>query len=89
MALQNESKDEGFKSGIELIKKQFIDVLAKFNVEEIKALNETFDPNLHESINHVEDPNYGEKEVIEVFRKGYKLGDKVKIVVIIFYPKFN
>lgn len=77
MALQNESKDEGFKSGIELIKKQFTDVLGKFNVEEIKALNETFDPNLHESINHVEDPNYGEKEVIEVFRKGYKLGDKV------------
>lgn len=77
MALQNESKDEGFKSGIELIKKQFIEVLAKFNVEEIKALNETFDPNLHESINHVEDSNYGEKEVIEVYRKGYKLGDKV------------
>ncbi len=77
MALNNESKDEGFKSGIELIKKQFEDVLKNYNVEEIKALNETFNPNLHESINHVEDPNYGEKEVIEVFRKGYKLGDKV------------
>lgn len=77
MALKNESKDEGFKSGIELIKKQFEDVLLKFNVEEIKALNETFNPNLHESINHVEDENYGEKEIIEVFRKGYKLGDKV------------
>ncbi len=71
------AEESSFKQGIELIRKQFIDTLKKYNVEEIKALNETFDPNYHESINHVDDPAYGEQEVIEVFRKGYKLGDKV------------
>lgn len=71
------AEESSFKQGIELIRKQFIDTLKKYNVEEIKALNETFDPNYHESINHVDDPEYGEQEVIEVFRKGYKLGDKV------------
>lgn len=71
------AEESSFKQGIELIRKQFIDTLKKYNVEEIKALNETFDPNYHESINHVEDEKYGQQEVIEVFRKGYKLGDKV------------
>ena len=71
------AEESSFKQGIELIRKQFIDTLKKYNVEEIKALNETFDPNYHESINHVDDEQYGEQEVIEVFRKGYKLGDKV------------
>ncbi len=71
------SQDSDLKDGINLIHKQFIDVLKKYNVEEIKSLNETFDPNLHESVNHIDDPNYGEKEIVEVFRKGYKLGDKV------------
>jgi len=71
------AEESSFKKGIELIRKQFIDTLKKYNVEEIKALNETFDPNYHESINHVDDDQYGEQEVIEVFRKGYKLGDKV------------
>ena len=69
--------DSSLKKGIELVRKQFIDTLKKYKVEEIKALNETFDPRYHESINHVDDPNYGEKEIIEVFRKGYKLGDNV------------
>ena len=45
--------------------------------EEIEALNTTFDPNFHEAVMHVEDENYGEKEVTEVFRKGYKIGSKV------------
>lgn len=71
------AEDSSLKQGIELVRKQFIDTLKKYKVEEIKALNETFDPKYHESINHVDDPDYGEKEVIEVFRKGYKLGDNV------------
>ena len=41
------------------------------------ALNKPFDPNFHEAVMHVEDENYGEKEVVEVFRKGYKIGDKI------------
>ena len=49
----------------------------KLGVEEIDALNKVFDPNFHEAVMHVEDESFGEKEIIEVFRKGYKIGDKI------------
>jgi len=77
-ALENSDADvKSIKEGIELIDKKLIDILSKYNVKEIDALNKTFDPNLHESLQHVDDNKYGEKEVIEVFSKGYKINDKV------------
>ena len=76
-ALNSETADESFKNGMSMIYGQLIDVLTKLGVEEIDALNKTFDPNFHEAVMHVEDENYGEKEITEVFRKGYKMGDKI------------
>ena len=60
-----------------MIYNQLIESLNNQGVEEIEALNKPFDPNFHEAVMHVEDENYGEKEVVEVFRKGYKIGDKI------------
>ena len=37
----------------------------------------TFDPNLHNAVMHVEDDAYGEGEIVEVFQKGYRKGDKI------------
>ncbi|UPA29794.1 Protein GrpE [Terrisporobacter petrolearius] len=70
-------KEDDMYKGIELVHKQLIDCLEKFEVEEISALNEDFDPNLHlavmqESIEGVE-PN----KVVMVLQKGYKLNTKV------------
>ena len=76
-ALNSESTDESYKDGMIMIYNQLIETLGKIGVEEIKALNNTFDPNYHEAVMHVEDENFGEKEIVEVFRKGYKIGDKI------------
>lgn len=76
-ALNSETADESYKDGMLMIYNQFIETLNKLGVEEIEALNTTFDPNYHEAVMHVEDENFGEKEVTEVFRKGYKIGDKI------------
>lgn len=76
-ALTSETEETSFKEGISMIYTQFIDVLKKIGVVEIEALNSTFDPNLHEAVMHIEDENYDEKQVVEVFRKGYIIGDKV------------
>lgn len=70
-------KEDDMYKGIELVHKQLIDCLQKFEVEEINALNEDFDPNLHlavmqESVDGVE-PN----KVVMVLQKGYKLNTKV------------
>ena len=63
--------------GLALILKSFDEGLAKLGVEEIKALGETFDPERHYAVLHVEDESYGENEVVEVLQKGYTRGDKV------------
>ncbi|HOM02462.1 MAG TPA: nucleotide exchange factor GrpE [Acetivibrio sp.] len=79
-ALQAASGDADVKSireGIELVYRQFKDVMKKLGVEEIKALGEKFDPNLHNAVMHVEDSECGENIVVEEFQKGYKLKDKV------------
>ena len=76
-AAQAKTEDEGYKQGIELVLKQFIDVLTKFGVEEIKTVGETFDPEVHEAVSSIQDETKGEKEIVQDFRKGYKIGTKV------------
>ena len=51
------------------------DVFSKMGVSEIEA--ETFDPNFHNAVMHVEDEAYGEGAIVEVLQKGYKKGDKI------------
>lgn len=72
-----ETKDEEYKKGVELVLKQFQDVLKSKGVEEINALGETFDPSLHEAVSSIQDDSKGEKEIIQEYRKGYKIGNRV------------
>ena len=72
-----ETQDESYKQGVELVIKQFKDVLASKGVEEIKAVGETFDPSLHEAVGSIQDENLGEKEIAQEYRKGYKIGSRV------------
>jgi len=76
-AIDAKTTDDSYKSGMEMIYTQLNEVLKKMGLEEIEALKTTFDPNFHEAVMHIEDENYSEKEVVEVLRKGYKIGDKV------------
>lgn len=76
-AAQAECKDEKYKEGIELIYKDLMGMLKKYNVEPIEDIGCTFDPVYHEAVMSVTDETKGEKEIVEVFRRGYRLGDKV------------
>ena len=76
-AVQVETKDTGYKQGVELVYKQLQDLLKANGVEEIEAVGKTFDPELHEAVSSVIDENLGEKEIKEDYRKGYKIGDRV------------
>ena len=64
------------KKGVDMILKQFREQLAKIDVKEIEALGTEFDPELHNAVNRVEDENYGENVVCQVFQKGYTIKDK-------------
>lgn len=79
-AFQNapEDSEDAFLKGVKMIYTQFVDTLKKMGVEEIPALNQPFDPNLHNAVMKTE-PEEGEEEGIikEVFTKGYTLKGKV------------
>lgn len=76
-AMNAECTDENYKKGVEMIFSQYNSILTKLGVTEIEALNCPFDPNVHHAVNQVEDENFGENTVCQVFQKGYRLGDKV------------
>ena len=74
----DESSVEKVAEGIKLIGKQAVNVLNKIGVEEIEGKEgESFDPNLHEAVMHVEDDFLGEQEIAQVFQKGYTCKGKV------------
>ena len=76
-ALKHGTEDEAYRKGVEMIMNQFNATLEKLGVTPIECLGEKFDPALHNAVMHVEDEEKGENEIVEVFQKGFKLGDKV------------
>ncbi len=65
------------RQGLELILRQFTETLTKLGVTEIEAQGQPFDPEKHNAVMHVEDESAGENTVVEVFQKGFMIGDKV------------
>ncbi len=76
-ALKQGTEDEAYRKGVEMIMTQFCTTLEKLGVTPIECLGEKFDPALHNAVMHVEDEEKGENEIVEVFQKGFMLGDKV------------
>ncbi len=76
-AVKAECKDEGYKQGVELVQKQFVEFLNKHNVQAIESIGETFDPSIHEAVGSIQDPEKGVQEIVQEYRKGYKIGSKV------------
>ena len=76
-ALKQDTADEAYKKGVEMTMKGLQDALAALGVEMIPALGEGFDPNRHNAVMHVDDPEAGESTVVEVFQQGFICGEKV------------
>ena len=76
-ALKQPTADEAYKKGVEMTMNQLKEIFSKLGITEIPALGESFDPNLHNAVMHVEDETLGENVVAEVFQAGFQLGEKV------------
>lgn len=72
-----ESEKNNFSEGVEMVSKQFFEILSKIGVTEIEALGEQFDPNVHNAVMHIDDEAYDANVVVEQFMKGYKYKEKV------------
>lgn len=70
-------KEDNFVKGVEMTYNQMMGALKNLGVEPIEALGKTFDPHFHDAMQHVEDDNYGESEIVAVFQRGYMLNDVV------------
>ena len=70
-------EDSPHKKGLEMIFQQVKDILAKLGVTEIEAKGQPFDPEKMNAVMHIDDENFGENEVAQVFQAGFMLGDKV------------
>ena len=70
-------EDDPHKKGLEMIFTQYKELLKKLGVSEIEAQGQSFDPERHEAVMHIDDENFGENQVAQVFQAGFILGDKV------------
>ena len=77
-AMSTDTTDlDSFKKGIEMIFNQYGETFKKLGVESFGEKGETFDPNIHNAVMHVEDENLPENSISDVFSTGYKIGDRV------------
>ena len=70
-------EDSPHKKGLDMIYQQFRELLAKEGVTEIEARGKAFDPETMNAVMHIEDENFGENEVSQVFQAGFELNGKV------------
>lgn len=77
-ALAHKDSDEGpLLAGLELTLKQFYESFSKLGVCEIEALGNPFDPEKHNAVAHIEDDTLEANVVVEIFQKGYCIGDRI------------
>lgn len=68
---------EAYRRGVELIHRQLLDVLRKRGVRPVEALGAEFDPHYHQAVSHEPVDGQRDNEIIEEFRRGYMLGDRL------------
>ena len=77
-AVSTEGDDDSpHKKGLEMIFNQYKEILTKLGVTEIQAQGQPFDPEMHNAVMHIDDENFGENVVSQVFQAGFMLDGKV------------
>jgi len=76
-ALNQPTQDEAYKKGVELTMNELVKIFTGLGVEIFGDVGDTFDPNLHNAVMHIENQELGENVIATVFQKGFKIGEKV------------
>lgn len=71
------TEDTQYQDGVNLVARQFQEALKRLGLEEIETVGQRFNPEFHEAVSHVQDETKGEQEIVQEYRKGYKIGNKV------------
>ena len=76
-AAEAKTEDTQYQEGVRLVARQFQEALKRLGLEEIETVGQRFNPEYHEAVSHIEDSTKGEQEIVQEFRKGYRIGNKV------------
>ena len=76
-ALNQFTEDAAYKKGVEMTMAQLVSIFAGLGVEIFGQPGDPFDPNFHNAVTHIDDPEAEESTVTQVFQKGFKMGDKI------------
>ena len=76
-ALNQPTEDAAYKKGVEMTMNELVKIFSGMGVEIFGEAGDSFDPNLHNAVMHIDDENFGENTLSMVFQKGFKIGDKV------------
>ncbi len=71
------AEDSPMKAGVEMVLTQALKAFENLNVFPVGVPGDAFDPQIHNAVMHVDDEEQGENVIVEVFQKGYRLGDKI------------
>jgi molecular chaperone GrpE len=77
LAVSNDGGEEKLRSGVELVRKQMLDTLARLGVTPIEAEGSVFDPQIHEAIEMVDTRDAKDNHVISELQRGYRLKDRL------------
>lgn len=74
---QADCSAEDLRKGVQMIQKNLNDILSKMGVAVMGTVGEPFNPEYHQAVSHIEDESLGENVIATVYRKGYRIGDKI------------
>jgi len=77
LAVEAPPEAQAYRSGIELIHRQLLDLLKKRGVTAVETVGQPFDPHLHQAVAYDESPGAADGEVIGELRRGYRLGERL------------
>ena len=77
VATSDPGNKDGLVEGVDMTLKELLKTFEKFGVTPIEAVNQPFDPNLHEAVMQEENADVAENTVVRELQKGYQIHDRL------------
>ena len=76
-ALNQPTEDAAYKKGVEMTMNELVKIFTSLGVEIFGEVGDSFDPNLHNAVMHIDSEELGENTISQVFQKGFQIGEKI------------
>ncbi len=77
IASSEKNKADGIVEGLQMIKRQFLTSMDRFNVKSVDSIGKAFDPSVHEAVVQIFSSEHPAGQIVDEMRKGYVIGEKL------------